>query len=85
MAYIKLPTKAQPQKDQTEDIDASVVHHVKMSSGPMPSPEVLEDYDKIVPGAAERILVTFEKETEHRQSLERQTNSGAGGRQSATI
>jgi len=66
-------SKTPPQKDQTADVPTPVVHHVEMSSGPMPHPEVLEAYNQLVPGAAERILVTFEKETEHRQSLERKT------------
>jgi uncharacterized membrane protein len=40
-------------------------------SGPLPSPQLLERYDVIVPGAAERIIVMAEKQLEHRQDLER--------------
>ncbi len=40
-------------------------------SGPLPHPEILQRYETIVPGAAERILKKFEAQTEHRQRLER--------------
>lgn len=39
-------------------------------SGPLPAPEHLLAYDKIVPGAAERILQMAENEARHRHSLE---------------
>lgn len=70
-------------------------------SGPLPPPEVLERYDKIVPGSARRLLAMAEKQAEHRQSVERKivqsdvTNSriglvfglliGLGGLTAATI
>lgn len=39
-------------------------------SGPLPHPLILEHYNKIVPGAAERILVMAEKQSKHRRELE---------------
>ena len=39
-------------------------------SGPLPPPQLLAQYDEIVPGAAERILVMAETQSLHRQSLE---------------
>ena len=42
-------------------------------SGPIPHPEILELYNKVVPGAAERILKKFESQTEHRIKIESQT------------
>lgn len=41
-------------------------------SGPLPPPEVLEKYNKIVPGAAERIIKMAEQQSAHRRSLETQ-------------
>ena len=38
--------------------------------GPLPRPEHLEHYDKILPGAAERILKMAESQAGHRQGLE---------------
>lgn len=40
-------------------------------SGPLPPPEVLERYNSIVPGAAERILKMAETQSLHRQELEK--------------
>ena len=41
-------------------------------TGPMPPPELLRQYDAVVLGAAERILVMAEKEAQHRQAQESQ-------------
>lgn len=41
-------------------------------SGPLPPPEVLERYNKIVPGVAERIIKMAEQQSAHRRSLEAQ-------------
>jgi uncharacterized membrane protein len=39
-------------------------------SGPLPHPEILEHYDRIVPGGAERIFAQFESQSSHRQKIE---------------
>jgi uncharacterized membrane protein len=39
-------------------------------SGPLPPPEVLERYNQILPGAAERIITMAESQHQHRQGLE---------------
>lgn len=41
-------------------------------SGPLPPPAVLEKYNQILPGAAERILQMTEEQSRHRRSLESQ-------------
>ncbi len=38
--------------------------------GPFPHPEILEGMDKIVPGAAERIIKMAEDESAHRRAIE---------------
>lgn len=43
----------------------------KFSSGPLPSPEILERYDKIMPGLADRIVKQAENQSEHRMILEK--------------
>ena len=40
-------------------------------SGPLPPPDILKRYNDIVSGAAERILVMAEKQSMHRQDLEK--------------
>ncbi|SLM31924.1 hypothetical protein MTBBW1_50047 [Desulfamplus magnetovallimortis] len=39
-------------------------------SSPIPLPETLEHYDRILPGSAERIFSLVEKQSAHRQALE---------------
>lgn len=41
-------------------------------SGPLPSPETLEQYGKVVPGLAEKIVGMAEREQTHRHELERE-------------
>jgi uncharacterized membrane protein len=38
--------------------------------GPLPPPQVLDHYDKIIPGSAERIISMWENQVRHRQELE---------------
>lgn len=43
---------------------------VRAFQGPIPDPETLAAYEKIVPGSADRILMMAEKQGEHRRNLE---------------
>lgn len=47
--------------------------HVQYSehSGPLPPPQLLAEYDRIVPGGAERIFAQFESQSAHRQYIEK--------------
>ena len=58
------PAVIMAQHQRIEHIE----HHFK---GPLPPPEVLGNYEKILPGAAERILSMAEKQSNHRQSMEK--------------
>lgn len=51
---------------------------IKLSfrSGPLPSPEDLERYNQIIPGGADRIMTRVEKQSTHRQELERTALTG---------
>lgn len=49
----------------------TVVTHAQQWSGPMPPPAMLEEFDRVVPGAAERILALTERETGHRIEWEK--------------
>ena len=39
-------------------------------SGPLPPPSVLEGYDRLVPGAAERLIALVEADAEHQREIE---------------
>jgi uncharacterized membrane protein len=44
---------------------------VEAFSGPIPRPEVLRDYEHVLPGLAERIVRWTEDEASHRRAVER--------------
>ena len=53
----------------------NIVHQektIQIHSGPLPSPETLEAFNKVSPGAAEIILKRFENQSDHRIQLEKQ-------------
>jgi uncharacterized membrane protein len=41
-------------------------------SGPLPPPAILAQYDRVVPGAAERIITMAEEQSRHRRPMESQ-------------
>ena len=47
-----------------------VVQHQEVFNGPLPPPVVLEKYNEIIPGAAERIIAMAEEQAKHRKELE---------------
>lgn len=52
--------------------DRSAVVHAQMEfSGPLPPPQILGQYDQVLPGAAERILQMAEKQQNHRIDMNR--------------
>lgn len=57
---------------QSTNNDQQVIHSSQRItfSGPLPPPNVLEYYEKILPGSAERILKMAEEQSRHRRSLE---------------
>src|SRR5438874_4006878 len=56
------------------------VERYSLHVGPLPSPEDLGKYDIICPGAANRILTLAEKQSAHRQELERTVVQGGSAR-----
>jgi uncharacterized membrane protein len=69
----------------TQPQQPSLIHHqqsfsVSSYSGPMPPPALLDEYERICPGAAQRILAIFEEQARHRMSLESRVVSGGTGR-----
>ena len=67
------PQKATPQQTNpanlAEQEHTTLIQTESSFSGPLPPPELFDQYDKVLPGAAERILKMTESEQEHRHSL----------------
>jgi len=43
-----------------------------IASGPLPPPKALEEYDKVLPGLAERIVTMAEAESAHRHDMDKE-------------
>lgn len=52
-------------------------HQISSFQGPLPPPSMLADYDKIIPGSAERILAMTEHEQKSRTCSKDQALNGA--------
>ena len=65
----KAPAKPAPKKPETAPHNASVV--ATQWQGPLPPPGALEQFDRIIPNGAERIMVMCEKEQAARLDTER--------------
>jgi len=65
MSRNKSPAKQHHNTPSVQQIKAASF------SGPLPPPDILSGYDDICPGAAERIIKTYENEVAHRHELER--------------
>jgi uncharacterized membrane protein len=51
---------------------APAIHReVEAFLGPIPRPEILREYDRVLPGLAERIVTWTEHEAHHRRTVER--------------
>ena len=46
------------------------IEHTQVFSGPTPHPEIMERYDALVPGSAERLFLLAEAESAHRREIE---------------
>ena len=58
------------QSAQTKQVARTHVRAISYHS-PIPPPEILKNYDMVVPGAADRILLMAERQSAHRQDLEK--------------
>lgn len=66
----KQPVKAAGAKSSNSQASRDIVHQSASFEGPMPPPAILEGYERLVPGAAERILAMAESDTKHQHAIE---------------
>lgn len=65
----KLEPLVRPEKKQAV-AEVVTMYMRKVHIGPLPAPEDLEQYDRIAPGSANRIIDRMEKEQAHRHKQE---------------
>lgn len=61
-------------------VQEQVRTEIKSWSGPLPPPEALEHFNRVVPGCAEKIVDAFVQQSAHRRSLESMVVSGSEAR-----
>ncbi|MDE6052372.1 MAG: DUF2335 domain-containing protein [Lachnospiraceae bacterium] len=66
-----LDGELEAQSREVEIIRREMRQVVSEFSGPLPPPNIIKGYEDILPGSAERILAMAEKQSEHRQFMER--------------
>lgn len=57
-------------KDQEKIVKVAAKVFAREFSGPIPSPDIMADYENIMPGATDRIIAMAENQSKHRQSME---------------
>jgi uncharacterized membrane protein len=63
---------SQGQPSPQTPLAIPVVSQIKVTySAPLPPPAMLEHYERILPGAAERIFGQWERQSSHRQDIEK--------------
>ena len=60
-----------PQPQSGRPTKATATYTEVSVSGPIPPPQILQQYNAIVPDAAQRIILMAEKQSEHRMDLEK--------------
>ena len=71
----KQVTERNQEVHAIKDNESHVMHQQFIAStysGPLPPAEAFEHYEKVCPGAADRIIAMAERQARHRQELENQ-------------
>lgn len=58
------------ETSQLKRVVAEVIRSEEFS-GPIPHPEIIKGYEKVLPGSADRIISMAENQSKHRQDLEK--------------
>lgn len=64
------PISPKTDNGNTEIMRKEIRAVISEFSGPLPPPSIIQGYENVVPGAAERILAMAEKQSAHRQLME---------------
>lgn len=68
-----------PSENEVKKLIATNIQLTQKRTGPLPTPEDFSAYEKILNGAANRILTMTEKQSTHRQEMERTMIKSATG------
>jgi len=60
-----------PQNHQQQALLQKVEQRLIQHAGPLPPPELMAEYDQLLPGSADRIITMAENQARHRHALEK--------------
>jgi uncharacterized membrane protein len=63
-------------EQQSRSTTTMTTMEATIRQGPLPAPDDLAEYDRLVPNGAERIFAVFEKQVDHRIALEERVITG---------
>lgn len=58
------------EETERDRLIAEIIQVQREFSGPIPHPEIIQGYEEVVPGSADRIIKMAERQAEHRQKME---------------
>ncbi len=73
MARASKKRRNQPPAPAKAERRTLVTVHQSSWEGPLPPPQIIEEFDRIVPGAAKSIIQNWEAESAHRRTFERRS------------
>ena len=65
--------EVEPKSDEAANRDkliAEIIQVQREFSGPIPHPDIIQGYENVVPGSADRIIKMAEVQAQHRQDME---------------
>ena len=66
----QVPDIVDEPEEQEVSTSLEITGHVSVRSGPIPTPEVLGQYEEVLPGSADRIMSMAENQQGHRHRME---------------
>jgi uncharacterized membrane protein len=72
----KVDLQKQSRAPDSAQIKSVETREATIHSGPLPTPAMLAEYDRVHPGLAERIIALAEGEAAHRRSIQNSTLQG---------
>ncbi|MFP4215807.1 MAG: DUF2335 domain-containing protein [Phycisphaerae bacterium] len=70
-------------ESRVDESTPSLIARLCTMEGPLPPPAMLEEYEKVLPGAAERICALAEEEARHRRQMDQRSLDAAKDDRSA--
>lgn len=70
------PTAKIAEESSPRKVTVTKEMTLEFSQGPLPPPNILEAYDKVVPNGADRIMSLTERQSQHRQDMEAKVIEG---------